>query len=105
MDRGEMFKMPSFPSVTATIRWLQRESTGRGVLKCSSGDVHSIFAGTSDIVIGTRYARFEIDQRTIIGAFKTGEQSSSSASIITNSVFVFDASHNGIASVLETKNI
>ncbi|KAG2307148.1 hypothetical protein Bca52824_026896 [Brassica carinata] len=60
---GEMFKMPSFPSVTATIRWLQRESTGRGVLKCSSGDVHSIFAGTSDIVIGTRYARFEIDQR------------------------------------------
>ncbi|KAL0742365.1 hypothetical protein Bca4012_083878 [Brassica carinata] len=60
---GEMFKMPSFPSVTAMIHWPQRESTGRGFLKCSSGDVHSIFAGTSDIVIGTRYARFEIDQR------------------------------------------
>ncbi|KAG2307156.1 hypothetical protein Bca52824_026904 [Brassica carinata] len=59
---GEMFKMPSFPSVTAMIHWPQRESTGRGVLKCSSGDVHSIFAGTFDIVIGTRYARFEIDQ-------------------------------------------
>ncbi|KAG2307138.1 hypothetical protein Bca52824_026886 [Brassica carinata] len=63
MDRGEMFKMPSFPSVTAMICWPQRESTGRGGFKCSSGDVHSIFAGTSDIVIGTRYARFEIDQR------------------------------------------
>ncbi|KAJ4908582.1 helicase domain-containing protein / IBR domain-containing protein / zinc finger protein-related [Raphanus sativus] len=60
---GGMFKMPSFPSVNAMIRWPQRESTGRGVLKCPSGDVHSIFAGTSDIVIGTRYVRFETDQR------------------------------------------
>ena len=60
---GGMFKMPSFPSVTAMIRWPQRESTGRGVLKCPSGDVHSVFNGTSDIVIGTRYARFETDQR------------------------------------------
>ncbi|CAH8353671.1 unnamed protein product [Eruca vesicaria subsp. sativa] len=60
---GGMFKMPSFPSVTAMIRWPQRESTGRGVLKCPAGDVHSVFAGISDIVIGTRYARFETDHR------------------------------------------
>ncbi|XP_013609189.1 PREDICTED: putative uncharacterized protein At4g01020, chloroplastic [Brassica oleracea var. oleracea] len=64
-----VFKMPS---VTAMIRWPQRESCGKGVLKCASGDIHSIFAGSSGIMIGTKYCPFETDQRHTDSILITG---------------------------------
>ncbi|KAJ0265970.1 ATP-dependent RNA helicase DEAH12 [Hirschfeldia incana] len=60
---GGDYQTSSFPSVTAMIRWPRRESCGKGVLKCASGDIHSIFAGTSGIMIGTKYCPFETDER------------------------------------------
>ncbi|CAH8281561.1 unnamed protein product [Eruca vesicaria subsp. sativa] len=53
---GGIFKMPSFPSVKAMIRWPLKESCGKGVLKCASGDIRSIFGGASSgSVMGTGY--------------------------------------------------
>lgn len=61
---GGIFKMPSFPSVTAKIRWPRRESIGKGCLKCPSGDIHSILGGISNLVIGTNYAHIQRDQKS-----------------------------------------
>ncbi|XP_006286881.2 ATP-dependent RNA helicase DEAH12, chloroplastic [Capsella rubella] len=61
---GGNFKMPSFPSVTAKIIWPRRESTGRGCLKCPSGDIHSILGGISGLVIGTCYAHIQRDHKS-----------------------------------------
>ncbi|CAN8236817.1 unnamed protein product [Cochlearia groenlandica] len=60
---GGTFKRPSFPSFTAKIYFPRRESTGAGCLKCPSCDIHSIYDWTSELAIGTQYARFQRHRR------------------------------------------
>ncbi|VVB13946.1 unnamed protein product [Arabis nemorensis] len=61
---GGNFKMPSFSSVTAMIRWPRKESIGRGCVKCTSGDIHNIFEGISNLVIGTTFVSIQRDQKS-----------------------------------------
>lgn len=69
---GGSFKMPFFPSVTAKIRWPRKESNGIGCLKCPSGDIHTVFNGVSNIVIGTSYAHIKRDPRSNDSILITG---------------------------------
>ncbi|CAA0401784.1 unnamed protein product [Arabidopsis thaliana] len=61
---GGIFKMPYFSSVTAKIRWPRRESSGRGCLKCPSGDIHRILGDISSLEIGTNYVHIQRDQQS-----------------------------------------
>ncbi|XP_010519140.1 PREDICTED: ATP-dependent RNA helicase DEAH12, chloroplastic-like [Tarenaya hassleriana] len=61
---GGNYKMPSFPSVTVKLRWPRRRSLGKGCLRCESGDIHSIFAGISNLMIGGNFVRVRRDTKS-----------------------------------------
>ncbi|CAH2073254.1 unnamed protein product [Thlaspi arvense] len=61
---GGISKMPTFPSVTAKIRWPRLKSSGVGRVTCPSGDVHSIFDGISGLVIGNHFVNIQRDQKS-----------------------------------------
>ncbi|KFK25334.1 hypothetical protein AALP_AA8G099300 [Arabis alpina] len=61
---GGIFKTPSFPTVTAKLRWPRRERIERGCVKCPSGDIHGIFDGISNLMIGTQYVSVQRDPKS-----------------------------------------